>query len=93
MNRRRDGDLRLDAACARAIEVGDPRYRVVKGILIAGTETGDNAPTGSPLPPALLRGPEGVRHRAHRLNRPRHTHSPCVARRSAQPVTRMSDLV
>ena len=29
---------RLDAACRRAIEVGDPSYRTVKGILAAGTE-------------------------------------------------------
>ena len=29
---------RLDAACARAIAVGDPGYRTVKGILVAGTE-------------------------------------------------------
>jgi hypothetical protein len=38
---------RLDAACARAITVGDPAYRTVKGILVAGTEH-DGAP-----PPAL----------------------------------------
>ena len=52
------GDARLDAACTRALAVGDPRYRTVKGILVAGTEHGDT-PTGpsSPLPPALLRGP------------------------------------
>jgi hypothetical protein len=31
-------DVRLDAACARAIAVGDPGYRTVKGILAAGTE-------------------------------------------------------
>ena len=29
---------RLDAACRRAIEVGDPGYHTVKGILAAGTE-------------------------------------------------------
>ena len=29
---------RVDAACARAIAVGDPGYRTVKGILAAGTE-------------------------------------------------------
>ncbi len=32
------GAERLDAACRRAIEVGDPGYRTVKGILVAGTE-------------------------------------------------------
>ena len=36
------GDARLDAACARAIDVGDPGYRTVKGILVAGTEHGDD---------------------------------------------------
>lgn len=29
---------RLEAACARAVEVGDPSYRTIKGILAAGTE-------------------------------------------------------
>jgi hypothetical protein len=56
--RERYGDTRLDAACARAIEVGDPGYRTVKGILAAGTEHGDN-PTGPSVPPpAMLRGPD-----------------------------------
>ena len=32
------GAERLDAACRRAIEIGDPEYRTVKGILVAGTE-------------------------------------------------------
>lgn len=32
------GPIRLDAACARAVEVGDPSYRTIKGILAAGTE-------------------------------------------------------
>ena len=36
---------RLEAACAKAIAVGDPSYRTVKGILIAGAET-------DPPPPA-----------------------------------------
>jgi transposase len=53
------GDARLDAACARALAVGDPRYRTVKGILVAGTEHGDE-PNGhtTPAPPAMLRGPD-----------------------------------
>ena len=34
----RHGDGRLEAACARALEAGDPSYRTVKGILAAGTE-------------------------------------------------------
>lgn len=53
------GDTRLDAACARALEVGDPRYRTVKGILVAGTEHGDTpAVHPAPSPPAMLRGPD-----------------------------------
>jgi transposase len=53
------GDTRLDAACARALEVGDPRYRTVKGILVAGTEHGDDpgAHNSVATPPAMLRGP------------------------------------
>jgi len=56
--RNRYGAPRLDAACARALEVGDPRYRTVKGILVAGTETGDTPAVGAAAPPAMLRGPE-----------------------------------
>ena len=53
------GDARLDAACARALAVGDPRYRTVKGILVAGTEHGDDPPRARvPAPPAMLRGPD-----------------------------------
>lgn len=35
----RHDPARVDAACRRAVEVGDPTYRTVKGILAAGTET------------------------------------------------------
>jgi transposase len=56
--REKYGDTRLDAACARALAVGDPNYRTVKGILIAGTEAGDDPPALTPAPPAILRGPE-----------------------------------
>jgi len=38
--------------------VGDPNYRTVKGILVAGTEHGDDPPAAAPAPPAILRGPE-----------------------------------
>lgn len=56
--RDRYGDARLDAACGRALQVGDPGYRTVKGILAAGTEHGEQPATNSaPLPPAMLRGP------------------------------------
>jgi hypothetical protein len=51
------GDDRLEAACQRAIDAGDPSYRTVKGILAAGTE---RLPVQTRLPvdaPAWLRGP------------------------------------
>ena len=50
---------RLEAACARAIAVGDPSYRTIKGILLAGTETpdrGEKPGTGARDVPAFLRG-------------------------------------
>ena len=48
---------RLEAACARAAEVGDPSYRTVKGLLLAGTEAKPAPePTGAGTP-ALLHGP------------------------------------
>ncbi len=54
----RYGDDRLEAACLRAIEAGDPSYKTVKGILAAGTE---RHPVQVQLPgiaaPAWLRGP------------------------------------
>ncbi len=54
----RHGDARLEAACCRALEFGDPSYKTVKGILTAGTDT---APSQPSLPgvaaPAWLRGP------------------------------------
>ncbi|WP_211264333.1 Mu transposase domain-containing protein [Streptosporangium amethystogenes] len=33
------GQMRLEAACAKAMTVGDPSYRTIKGILVADTET------------------------------------------------------
>ena len=54
----RHGVERLDAACRRAIDVGDPTYRTVKGILAAGTEADDlNAPAAA-VAPAHLHGPQ-----------------------------------
>jgi transposase len=49
---------RLDAACARALAVGDPSYRTVKGILVAGTETETAAEDPVPTAPAHLHGPQ-----------------------------------
>ncbi len=54
---------RLEAACVKAITVGDPSYRTIKGILIAGTETADES--GQPVGrvaqvPAFLHGPHAL---------------------------------
>jgi hypothetical protein len=54
----RHGTDRLDAACRRAIDVGDPTYRTVKGILAAGTETDHVTRPAAPTAPAHLHGPE-----------------------------------
>ena len=48
---------RLEAACLRAIEVGDPSYRTIKGILVAGTETAPEPAPEALLAPAHLHGP------------------------------------
>ena len=49
---------RLEAACARAIEAGDPSYKTIRGILAAGAEACPPAavPGGSDAS-AFLRGP------------------------------------
>jgi len=53
------GPARLEAACDRAWQVGDPSYRTIKGILAAGAET---PPVVENLAaadvPAFLRGPD-----------------------------------
>ncbi len=51
---------RLDAACRRALEVGDPTYRTVKGILAAGTEHEGVPESAEPDAPAHLHGPDGL---------------------------------
>jgi transposase len=53
----RYGIDRLDAACRRAIDVGDPSYRTVKGILKAGTEHDGRAAPVTLIAPAHLHGP------------------------------------
>jgi transposase len=53
------GAMRLDAACARALAISDPGYRTVKGILVAGTEHGNDSPQHeAQMVPAMLRGPD-----------------------------------
>ncbi len=51
---------RLDAACRRAIDVGDPGYRTVKGILVAGTEADGHTEPAVPSAPAHLHGPHSL---------------------------------
>ena len=53
------GSARLEAACGKAVSVGDPSYRTVKGILAAGAETDPLPPsTGDGGAAAFLHGPE-----------------------------------
>ncbi len=66
------GPERLDAACRRALAVGDPSYKTVQGILAAGTENdGETAPetadgAGPPAwPPAPLRRGGGRVNASH----------------------------
>lgn len=54
------GHERLDAACARALAVGDPSYRTVKGILVAGTEHDDQPEPQAPDAAAHLHGAQGL---------------------------------
>ncbi|MFJ9847045.1 hypothetical protein ACIRYZ_42780 [Kitasatospora sp. NPDC101155] len=44
----------------QASEVGDPSYRTIKGILIAGTETDPEPETGDAGAAAFLHGPQGL---------------------------------
>ena len=59
----RYGAERLDAACRRALEVGDPSYRTVKGILAVGADkqaAGGPVSAASAATPAHLHGPQGL---------------------------------
>jgi hypothetical protein len=57
----RHDPARLEAACAKAIAVGDPSYRTVKGILAAGSETAPPPPSaGDGGAAAFLHGPAGL---------------------------------
>jgi transposase len=51
---------RVDAACAKAIALGDPSYRTIKGILAVGTDSQpmpENTRTGDGGAAAFLHGP------------------------------------
>ncbi|GEC10680.1 hypothetical protein SSP24_83350 [Streptomyces spinoverrucosus] len=56
--RKKYGDARLEAACRKAISIGDPSYRTVKGILVAGTEADPEPETGDAGASSFLHGPE-----------------------------------
>ena len=55
------GPERLEAACGKALLVGDPTYRTIKGILAAGAET-DPSPAGAGDggAAAFLHGPDAL---------------------------------
>ena len=49
---------RLEAACRKALDAGDPSYRTIKGILAIGAETDQTPPgTGDGGAAAFLHGP------------------------------------
>jgi hypothetical protein len=54
------GEERTNAACRRALEVGDPSYRTVKGILAAGTEGEGTELAVVADVPAHLHGAQGL---------------------------------
>jgi hypothetical protein len=57
----RHGPARLEAACGKALTVGDPSYRTIKGILAAGAESDPApAPAGDGGAAAHLHGPEAL---------------------------------
>ncbi len=52
-------DARLEAACRKAAEAGDPSYRTIRNILAAGLEDVEHdRPTGDAGAPAFLHGPD-----------------------------------
>jgi transposase len=66
---------RVEAACAKAIAVGDPSYRTIKGILTAGTETDPpGASAGDGGAPAFLHGPSRLFANVIPMPNPRHPH-------------------
>lgn len=54
------GERRLDAACRRALDFGDPAYRTIKSILEKGLDQEVAVITGLPIAGAFLRGPQDL---------------------------------
>jgi transposase len=73
----RHGADRLELACAKAIRVGDPSYRTIKGILAAGLEADPPPPcSGDGGAAAFLHGPSRLFGNVVALPNPNH---PAVA--------------
>lgn len=73
----RHGADRLELACAKAIRVGDPSYRTIKGILAAGLEADPPPPcSGDGGAGAFLHGPSRLFGNVVALPNPNH---PAVA--------------
>ncbi|MGH2718110.1 MAG: IS21 family transposase, partial [Actinomycetota bacterium] len=56
----RYGPARLEAACRRAMDVGDPSRRTIKGILTIGSEEAGEEEEAGAETPAFLHGPEAL---------------------------------
>lgn len=68
------GPERLEQACAKALTVGDPSYRTVKGILAAGLEADPPPPAaGDGGAAAFLHGPSRLFENVVALPTPDHT--------------------
>jgi transposase len=64
------GSARLEAACGKALAVGDPSYRTIRGILIAGLETEPPlASAGDGGAAAHLHGPAALFDNVYPLSR------------------------
>jgi hypothetical protein len=50
--RERYGDVRLEAACAKAVQFGEPAYTTIKRILVSGLEVEPVPAVAQPAPPA-----------------------------------------
>jgi len=69
----RHGAARLELACAKAIRVGDPSYRTIKGILAAGLEADPPPPcSGDGGAAAFLHGPSRLFSNVVALPNPNH---------------------